>query len=109
MVEVTAVYEFDNLLDTFTDYLYQPYIRGEDHSKTRLNKRGTFYARRIDKEAGLKELIFRVSGITKDHFKYGEFLEEYDPENPFSEPVSIPSNIQGGLGMFILKNSVVFK
>ncbi|MDC0467536.1 DUF4249 domain-containing protein [Bacteroidia bacterium] len=31
----------------------------------------------------------------------------FDPQNPFAEPVTLPSNIDGGLGMFTLASGLV--
>ncbi|MBO6516401.1 MAG: DUF4249 family protein [Bacteroidia bacterium] len=107
MVEVMAIYKFDNTLDTTSWYVNRPYIKGEDSDQTTLKRKGSF--REFSGpffETDLHKLIYVVSGITKEHYEYGQFLYDYDPENPFSEPVSIPTNIQNGLGMFVLKNSV---
>lgn len=104
-IEVIAIHEFDGRLDTFSTYGANPYVNGSDYSTSRISRKGTFANFSIFGEQTLKKLIFVVSGITEAHYKYGRFLYDYEPENPFSEPVTIPSNIQGGLGMFVLKNA----
>ena len=48
-----------------------------------------------------------LSSITEDYYNYGRLLKNYDPQNPFGEPTLLPTNIDGGLGMFTLSSGVV--
>jgi len=50
-------------------------------------------------------LFLVISEITEDHYNYGIALENYNPNNPFSEPKPLPKNVEGGLGMFTLSGS----
>jgi hypothetical protein len=52
-------------------------------------------------------LFLVISEITEEHYKYGIALENYNPNNPFSEPKPLPTNVEGGLGMFTLSGSKV--
>lgn len=38
--------------------------------------------------------------LDSNYYKYQKAVEEWNNDNPFAEPVLIPSNIQGGLGCF---------
>ena len=53
----------------------------------------------------------RVSSINRDYYYYLRAKMQYDAsrDNPFAEPVVIPSNIENGLGFFSIVNSVVLK
>lgn len=51
------------------------------------------------------KLFIILSSITKEHYKYGTVLETYEPDNPFAEPNPLPSNIDGGLGLFTISMS----
>ena len=60
--------------------------------------------------AGKERKIYMVlSSITEDYYNYGKSLKNYDPQNPFSEPTLLPSNMEGGLGMFALSSGVVIQ
>lgn len=48
-----------------------------------------------------------LSSITEDYYNYGKLLKNYDPQNPFGEPTLLPTNMDGGLGMFALSSGVV--
>jgi hypothetical protein len=48
-----------------------------------------------------------LSSISEDYYNYGKLLNNFDPQNPFAEPVTLPSNIDGGLGMFTLASGLV--
>lgn len=48
-----------------------------------------------------------LSSISEDYYNYGKLLNNFDPQNPFAEPVTLPSNIDGGLGMFSLASGLV--
>lgn len=59
-----------------------------------------------------RNLSGKVLLLTTDYsyYKYHESLSRYEDDNPFSEPVQIYSNVDGGLGCFgsYLKKSVDF-
>jgi hypothetical protein len=59
---------------------------------------------------GDKTYIYLViSSITEDHYNYGRLLKDYNPQNPFGEPTLLPSNLEGGLGIFALSSGVVIQ
>lgn len=53
------------------------------------------------------KLFILLSAITEKHYQYGKVLETYEPDNPFSEPTPLPSNVDGGLGLFTVSHSKV--
>lgn len=57
------------------------------------------------------EIEVEILSITKEAFLYKRSLEQYYEavDNPFAEPVIVPSNIEGGYGFFTLANSTIFK
>jgi hypothetical protein len=62
------------------------------------------------KSSGVNRSINLIlSSITEDYYNYGKLLKNYDPQNPFSEPTLLPSNMEGGLGMFALSSGVVIQ
>ena len=59
---------------------------------------------------GDKRYIYLViSSITEDYYNYGRLLKDYNPQNPFGEPTLLPSNLEGGLGIFALSSGVVIQ
>ena len=56
-----------------------------------------------------RKIYMVISSITEDYYNYGKSLNNYDPQNPFSEPTLLPSNMEGGLGMFALSSGVVIQ
>ena len=56
-----------------------------------------------------RKIYMVLSSITEDYYNYGKSLKNYDPQNPFSEPTLLPSNIEDGLGMFALSSGVVIQ
>ena len=76
-------------------------------SEKQLNTSFTDYSKSF---GGDKRYIYlAVSSITEDYYNYGKSLKNYDPQNPFSEPTLLPSNIEGGLGIFALSSGVVIQ
>jgi hypothetical protein len=103
-VRAYQIMEFDLSADTFLHWDSE-YVYSGDVSASRLSERLSVYD--YERFGAYKGVLIYVSGITQEFFDYSKMLYNYEPENPFSEPVSIPSNINGGLGMFVLKNSVL--
>lgn len=85
-------------------YVDGEYFSDENTSNGDVNNRFTTYSYEY-KEGYRHEVYIIISSITKEHYNYGKALENYDPENPFSEPSPLPNNIEGGLGLFTLSNS----
>jgi hypothetical protein len=85
-------------------YVDGEYFSDENTSNGDVNARFTTYSYEY-KEGDRHEVYIIISSITKEHYDYGKALENYDPENPFSEPSPLPNNIEGGLGLFTLSNS----
>lgn len=105
-VEMFSIFEYDNELDTVASA--RRYVDATDLSG-RITRQLISYVYTGPGGAGgldVSKQIILISGITKEHYEYARFLQTYEPENPTSEPVSIPTNIQGGLGMFVMKNTV---
>ncbi|MEZ5058109.1 MAG: DUF4249 domain-containing protein [Saprospiraceae bacterium] len=52
------------------------------------------------------EIIFQCFSVNKDRFDYLASLQAYyiNQDNPFSEPVNVISNFEGGVGIFALQN-----
>jgi hypothetical protein len=48
-----------------------------------------------------------LSSILEDYYNYGKLLNNFDPQNPFAEPVTLSSNIDGGLELFTLASGLV--
>jgi hypothetical protein len=107
MLEFYQVYNFDGEKDTFGSEVAR--LAVGDDSGTRFTKQHEAYAFTEPGSSFSVNMFVVLSGITKKQYDYLDFLERYEPENPFTEPTTIPSNIQGGLGMFTLKNSVLVK
>lgn len=55
------------------------------------------------------ELFVVVSQVSEEHYNYGITLQNYNPQNPFSEPKPLPNNVEGGLGMFTLSGARIEK
>jgi hypothetical protein len=54
-----------------------------------------------------RKIYMVLSSITEDYYNYGRLLKNYDPQNPFAEPTLLPSNMEGGLGMFALSSGLI--
>ncbi|MDG1719876.1 MAG: DUF4249 domain-containing protein [Bacteroidia bacterium] len=72
------------------------------------NRLTTTFSDWNSKGSGVDRSVYLVlSSITEDYYNYGRLLKNYDPQNPFGEPTLLPTNIDGGLGMFTLSSGVV--
>lgn len=101
-------------IETFVDYVGDTaqvdntaqYFDNQS-SKSGITKLSTsFFASNFS--SGLVPNTFIIlSSITKEHYDYGKALLNYNPENPFSEPIPLPNNIKGGLGVFTASQSKV--
>ncbi len=61
-----------------------------------------------EKQRGQTHGVYLVlSSISEDYYNYGKLLNNFDPQNPFAEPVTLSSNIDGGLGLFTLASGLV--
>ena len=49
-------------------------------------------------------LIVRVMTCTELYYDYYDILDEFVNDDPFADPVRLPSNINGGLGIFTSVN-----
>ena len=54
-------------------------------------------------------LLVTLYSYNELYVDYFEILENYIGDDPFSEPVQLPSNIQGGLGIFAIVQQSDFK
>ncbi|MEJ6660714.1 MAG: DUF4249 domain-containing protein [Bacteroidia bacterium] len=89
-------------------YVDGEYFSDENAANGSVNTR--FTTRSWDDKNGKRPEVYVIlSAITKDHYEYGKALENYDPENPFSEPTPLPNNVEGGLGIFTLSNSQIIR
>lgn len=107
MLEFYQVYNFDGKKDTISSYVAQ--VSSGDDAGTRFSQQHEAYAFTEPGSSISVDMFVVLSGITKKEYDYLRFLERYEPENPFTEPTTIPSNVQGALGMFTLKNSRIYK
>lgn len=105
VIEYYSIYDFGGDKDTVGSYVGLTSV-GDDKSK-RINQKFTTFTYNEPGSSFSIENFIVVSGITKAHYQYLQFLARYEPENPFTEPTTVPSNITGGLGMFVLKNSKI--
>lgn len=49
---------------------------------------------------GYDRVNLRIISCEENYFDYYEILVNYEGEDPFADPVRLPSNIEGGLGIF---------
>ena len=74
---------------------------------------GTFQARAYSYNytSDDSEINVEILSITEEAYLYSLSLEQYYEavDNPFAEPVTVPSNIEGGYGFFSLANSTIVK
>jgi hypothetical protein len=49
---------------------------------------------------GYENVIIKIISCNKNYFEYYKILVNYQGEDPFADPVRLPSNIHGGLGIF---------
>lgn len=54
-------------------------------------------------------LLITIYSFNELYVDYFEILENYIGDDPFSEPVQLPSNIEGGLGIFAIVQQSDFK
>ena len=59
-------------------------------------------------ENSIADYEVQVFQLTRDAYLYARSLDQYNNaiDNPFAEPVTVHSNIEGGYGVFFLSNSV---
>jgi len=103
-IEVFSVYGNEPIRSLYEG----EYFSDEDAVDGRI--RSKFSAYSWDDENGSRpRVVFVLSSITEDHYRYGKVLETYEPNNPFSEPTPLPNNIEGGLGIFSISNSEILE
>jgi len=107
MLESYQVYNFNGNKDTVSGYVALT-AEGDD-SRSRFTDEHEAYAFTEPGNNVSVDIFVVLSGITKKQYDYLQFLQRYEPENPFTEPTTVPTNVQGGLGMFVLKNSKIYK
>ena len=88
--------------DAFIDFggddfgFYEGWIRPE-----RMN--GTDQEIGIEFSYGItnpNDVLAYITVVDEDLFRYRLDLSNYDPDNPFNEPVQVQSNVEGGYGLF---------
>ena len=92
--------------DTFSSYTTKEYHTNETELNKELKVKSTFYQWN-DKDNSTFDLYIRLSRISKEYYKYGKALENYEPNNPFAEPIQLPNNVEGGLGVFGISRSKI--
>lgn len=86
----------------YLDKEYFEFFGSENHKLT------TSFTDWSSKSSGVNRSINLIlSSITEDYYNYGRLLKNYDPQNPFAEPTLLPSNMEGGLGMFALSSGLI--
>lgn len=65
----------------------------------------TYYS--LDERAELEVILYQ---LTEDAWLYARSLQQYNDaiDNPFAEPVTVHSNVNGGFGVFTLANRTAF-
>lgn len=65
----------------------------------------TYYS--LDEDVVLEVVVYQ---LTEDAWLYARSLEQYQNsiDNPFAEPVTVHSNVEGGFGVFTLVNKTSF-
>ncbi len=89
------------------------WVADENHAADALSAKGTLAL--TDPKAGFQSSYARATvratllHVEESYFRYHQAVERATAQqaNPFSEPVLIPSNIQGGLGCFAASNKAV--
>jgi hypothetical protein len=94
--------------DTFSSYSTNEYHTNEDALDQELKVKTAFYEW-DDKNGSSSNLYVRLSRISEEYYTYGKALENYEPNNPFAEPIPLPNNVEGGLGIFGISRSRVIK
>lgn len=58
-----------------------------------------------DPEEAIFKIRLRLISISEDHYRYSRAIQAAfsNQDNPFSEPIDIPSNVMGGEGVFSLE------
>jgi hypothetical protein len=119
-------YEFV-IITNFENQLYTQYTSSEDPSTSRSyssgaiiasdssfdgeEKRFTLKINRTSTEEALQRLQLRIRSITEDFYLQSKTLQAYEDaeDNPFTTPVQIHSNFEGGLGLFSIYQQQDFK
>jgi hypothetical protein len=94
--------------DTFSSYSTNEYHTNEDALDQELKVKTAFYEW-DDKNGNSSHLYVRLSRISEEYYTYGKALENYEPNNPFAEPIPLPNNVEGGLGIFGISRNRVIK
>ena len=94
--------------DTFSSYTTKEYHTNETELNEELKVKSTFYQWN-DKDNSSFDLYIRLSRISKEYYKYGKALANYEPNNPFAEPIQLPNNVEGGLGVFGVSRSKIVR
>ena len=94
--------------DTFSSYSTNEYHTNEDALDQELKVKTAFYEW-DDKNGSSSNLYVRLSRISEEYYTYGKALENYEPNNPFAEPIPLPNNVEGGLGIFGISRSRIIK
>lgn len=94
--------------DTFDSYSTNEYHTNEEALDELIKIKSTFYQWQ-DANGGVSDLYIQLSRISEDYYKYGKALENYNPANPFAEPSPLPTNIEGGLGIFGISRSKIIR
>lgn len=83
----------------YSDYFYfdnDEFVSDVNSDGELLSAKGEGYIFGEDYES----IEIRIISCNKNYFDYYKILSNYEGEDPFADPVRLPSNIQGGLGMF---------
>jgi len=67
---------------------------GRDYKITLYGERQTNY--------DIENVAFNLYEITENYYNYIDQFDKYNNENPFSEPITFPNNIENGYGIFTI-------
>lgn len=93
--------------DTTSHYGYRAYFTDEESEGGKITISGGAVIYKSNLAKSDYKLYMVVSSVTKEEYDFYKVYRDYDPENPFSEPTSFPFNIEGGSGLFSLRNSII--
>ncbi|MFP4556122.1 MAG: DUF4249 domain-containing protein [Bacteroidales bacterium] len=88
---------FDSWADTtyISTYAFRDYFNDAGKDGEEIGFRTDGYSSSDD-----AEIIIHVQSTDYNYYQYHKMLDYLDYENPFSEPILLHSNVDGGLGIF---------
>lgn len=95
-----------NIDNDYNFYFYSPTLIAVPNDG---RKSHTFSSKMYFSSYEADSLEFSISSINEAFYRFDNIAANYWGDNPFSEPTPLPSNINGGLGIFSLSNTLTVK